>query len=132
MTDTLLGLSADELADMRAEVLLLLPDLCEVQQLVQTINDVGESAKSYTTKTASVACRLDPERSFVPTGTEMMGWFGGYIFHTGRFVMTMAYNADITLTDIVVLAGVRYEVAHVDANKSWAVSSRVLVKALDI
>lgn len=126
-----IGLSSDELAEIRADVNDLLPDTCTIQKMTLSPSTIGEGVKTYTDRATGVACRIDPERSFVPTGLELLGYWGGYILHTGRFICTLPYDQEVEITDLIIANNVTFEVGHVDDVKSWAISKRVLIKELD-
>jgi hypothetical protein len=118
-----IGLTAAELAAIRSDVNNLLPDTCEIQEMVVSSNDVGEPSRTYSARGTAIACRLDPEIQ-ANSAFEYLGGFADTVKSTGNFRLTLKHDQTIEITDRVVCNGVTYEVIAVDPGKSWKASTR--------
>lgn len=119
-----IGLTSEELADMRVTVLDLMPDTCTIQSVSTTKNNIGEAVRSYSNRDTSIQCRLDPLKGH----KEEYGMFGGVLQSEGNFVLTVPYDQTMTTTDRVIVDGTTFEVTFVDPEKSWNVSVRAIMK----
>ncbi len=126
-----IGLSAGELADIRADVNELLPDTCTIQQVSTTQDAIGAADRSYATRAANVPCRLDPVPSVTLTGSEAVSRMKNYIVTKGQFVLTLANDATIEETDRVIHGGVTYSIKHVDDDKSWQAAVRCVMETIE-
>jgi hypothetical protein len=124
-----IGLTSQELTDIRSDVDGLLPDTCTIQQMSTTVNSVGEAEKSYTPRASNVPCRLDPD---IIGGWEVLGGFMDITKYTGKWRITLKYNQYININDRVIITtgGTDYifEVDHVDIQKSWRASTRAILE----
>lgn len=116
-----IGLSAAELASMRAEVLYLMPDTCAILSATSAADGYGGYTVTWGTATASIACRIDSVRKSENQAGAALQPFHGY-------VLTLPYNATITTDNRVVYGGDTYNVLSVDSDKSWPVSVRCMVE----
>lgn len=123
-----IGLSAAELADIRADVEDLLPDTCEIQEMTITVNSIGEAEKSYATRegASAVDCRLDPITPDL--GWEVLGGFMDIVKYVGKWVLTLPHDTTIALDDRIILRSDTYEVDHISDNKSWQASVRCILE----
>ncbi len=55
-------LTSTELDQLRADALLTLPDVCAILRPSATTDADGDSASTWGTAVASIACRFDPFR----------------------------------------------------------------------
>ena len=126
-----IGLTAGELADIRADIADLLPDTCTIEQ-VSTSNDaIGAAARSYSNRATGVSCRLDPVPSVTLTGSEAVSRMKNYIITKGQFVLTLPHDTTIEETDRVIHGGKTYSIKHVDDDKSWQGSVRCVLETIE-
>ena len=111
-------LSNAELEIMRADLLTLLPDTCQIISLTQTPD--GSGGVTTTEGTVTAACRKDTKTgNFVALDGKV---------ETGRKEMiTLPYDTSITENDLIVHNSTRYNVVFI-TDGSWMVSKRVEVK----
>jgi head-tail adaptor len=114
-------LTASELAQIRADVALLLPDTCALLTATTSSGGMGGWSETWGTALASVACRLDPVR-----GSEQQA--GGAVQPFYSYVLTLPYNTAINANYRVLHGGQTYNVKSVDADKSWQASVRVYLE----
>jgi hypothetical protein len=122
-----IGLTASELADIRSDIIDLLPDTCTIQKLGTSNDAIGAPARSFSTRAANVICRLDPVESVTLTGKEVVSPMKNYIITEGMYVLTLRHDQTIEETDRVIHNAKTYEVVHVD-EKSWKGSVRCILK----
>lgn len=116
-------LSDAELAQIRADVALMLPDTCNILSPAGTADGYGGYTEAYGTVSAGVACRLDPIQ-----GNEQVAGAAPQDFY--RYMLTLPYGTAITIANKVVISTVEYKVVSVDAGKSWDTSRRCVVERL--
>lgn len=120
-------LSDDELAQMRADVAQMLPDMCVIQRAVRTIDAAGRGSVNWVA-VGTVACRLDPARY----RTQQMDTSGGREALSNLFWLTIAYDSDVLMHDRrVVHNGLVYEVRTLLDDHSWNVGRQAMVVRLD-
>lgn len=110
-------LSAGELAQMRADVLNLLPDTCSILSVSYTSDGEGGLAEAWGTVTANVACRID-----YSSGVETN--IGGAVNPYTRAKISLPYDTTLATTNRIVSGGVTYSVTNVNNGQSWNVSVR--------
>jgi hypothetical protein len=106
-----------ELAQIRADVLSMLPDACNILSVTLTSDGAGGNAETWGTATAGVSCRLDYK-----TGDETIS--GGAVKPFSGWVLTLPHDADIDTENRVEVGGGTYAVLGVDGGKSWTASIR--------
>lgn len=113
-----MSLSANQLAIMRADLLTLLPDTCQIISL--TLTPDGSGGMVSTEGTVTAACRKDTKTgNFVALDGKV---------ETGRKEMiTLPYDTTVNDNDLIVHNSVRYNVVSI-TDGSWMVSKRVEVK----
>ena len=98
-------LNASELDQLRRDALAALPDTCAVLRPTTSTDTDGDSAATWGTAAANLACRLDPFR-----------WrdFGGLVAareaNRTYYVLTLPFDADVRDGDRVVVGGAPLEV----------------------
>lgn len=119
-------LSAQELADFRADILVTLPDTCTILRATLAAPDAyGDVVPSAGTAAASVACRIDPF-----TRQDSSGMVAGREDNRAYFTLTVPWNATIADGDQVLFGGDVYEVMQLHATHSdRAVKRATLGKA---
>jgi len=110
-------LSAGELAQMRADVLNLLPDTCSILSVTYTSDGEGGLTEAWGTVTANVACRID-----YSSGVETN--IGGAVNPYTRAKISLPYDTVLATTNRIVSGGVTYSVTNVNNGQSWNVSVR--------
>lgn len=116
-------LSDAELAAIRADVLNLLPDTCNLLTVTNTSDGQGGFTQTWGTVDTCVKCRLDPIR-----GSEQIAGEAIRPFHT--FVLTLPYDVTITEQYRVEIGTYTYNVTSIDPNKSWRASVRAYVEVV--
>jgi hypothetical protein len=116
-------LSDAELAQIRADVSLLLPDICDILSPAGTADGCGGNTDAWGTASAGVACRLDPIR-----GNEQVAGAAPQAFY--QYMLTLPHGTAITTENKVVISTVEYKVVNADAGKSWDASRRCVVERL--
>jgi len=129
-----IGLTTAELSDMRTAINDLLPGTGDFYTISNTADGFGGYTEGTTIVSggSNVPYRLDPLNTSV-WGRELLA--GGAVnpFHT--FILTVAqeYGTLITEKDMFKAGTAYYSIKSMDnkhANKSWAVSVRLLVEQL--
>lgn len=123
-----IGISTAELAAMRAEIALMLPDACTIQQPTETVDASGASTFTYATVTGgSVACRLDPINS---RAQDYRSTADREALSTDR-LLTVPYNAPLAAGyRIAITGGQTYEIVGLIDDHSWRVCRRAYVAVL--
>lgn len=121
-----IGLSAAELAQMRADVALMLPDTCSIYRNDGTVSSTGADTDSFTL-IATVNCRLDPVQSRAMQARELIG---REVLVSDR-VLTVAYNADIQANFRVTINSENYEIVALLDDHSWRVSRRAYLAKVE-
>ncbi len=116
-------LSANELAQMRADVANLLPDTCTILSVAYTSDSEGGLTEAWGTATASVACRLD----FI-AGREMEA--GGAIQPYTKVMLSLPYSATLATDNRVKVGSETYAVKSVNNGQSWNVAIRAELERL--
>jgi head-tail adaptor len=111
----------NELADMRAAVLDLLPDTCNILSVTETPDGAGGMTQTWGTASAGVACRLDYQ-----TGMETIA--GGALRAYSRYILTVPYDASVTELNKIEHGTKTYNVSSVDDDKSWPIVRRVVLE----
>jgi head-tail adaptor len=113
----MIGLSANELAQMRADAIELMSDTCSILSVAYTRDGEGGLAEVWGTLTASVACRID-----YITGREAQ--IGGAVQPYARARLTVPYDTTLETTNRILADGRTYSVKSVNSGQSWIVSVR--------
>lgn len=98
-------LTTTELDQLRADALATLPDICAILRPTATTNADGDSASTWGTAVASLACRLDPFH-----WRDWRGLVAEREVNRTYFVLTLPYDADLRDGDRVVVAASPLEV----------------------
>jgi len=120
------GLSAAELAQIRADIGQLFPDTCSVLGITRTSDGAGgwtDTAGTITGGTA-VPCRLD----FPNPGKEAMAAGAVQSFKTG--IVSMAYDKTITTANQIQIGTDTYNIVGVNTNQSWIGVKRLAVEKI--
>ena len=111
------ALSAADLASMRDDLELLLPDTCVIQTLTNVQNSEGGFTETWAAS-GTVACRLDNLSGQISNVGDALQVFSG-------FRLTVPWDTSIAeLVNRVVHGGYDYNVISVDYDKSWPISLR--------
>lgn len=106
-----------ELAQIRADILNMLPDTCTILSVGYTSDGEGGMAETWGTATASVACRIDYR-----SGRENV--MGGAVLPYSKAVISLPYATALETTNRILADGRTYAVLSVNAGQSWIVSVR--------
>ena len=120
-----IGLTAAELASIRADVADLMPDTC----IIITVTNTPDTMGGYTQGTAAagtVNCRLDAKIINTLRASESKAAGGIQPFH--QFILTVPHNTTITTDNQVQKGSEVYNVISVDADKSWKGAVRVVLE----
>ena len=122
-----------QLADMRAQVNLLLPETAVINTLGTagwTSDGAGGGTVVWSPVTGgTVAARLDPLQISRADMTELQQATGREIMMS-LYQLTLPYNAPIEENAQVVIGARTYEVRKLDDVHSWNVSRRAIVMEL--
>lgn len=117
-------LPASELADMRAEQELAMPDTCTIQTPTQT-NTKGSVAKTYANTYTNVACRMVQAGDRLPIEKAI----GAALASVTDHILTIPYDQAMGPDYRVVHGGITYEVvACPNQDKSWRTARRAYLK----
>ncbi len=113
-------LTSTELDQLRADALLTLPDVCAILRPSATTDADGDSASTWGTAVASIACRFDPFR-----WRDWRGLVAEREVNRTYYVLTLPYDADLRDGDRVLIAEQPLEVMQLfDLH-----SDRILLRA---
>lgn len=112
-----------ELTSMRSAFEGLMPDSCNVLTPTNVPDGIGGYSQTWGTAGTAIRCRIDSVR-----GYEAQSAGGVYPGH--RMVVTMPYNAVVTTEGRIEHGGLTYNVIAVDADKSWKITTRVVVEVV--
>jgi hypothetical protein len=115
-----------DLAYMRAMVLEMLPDKCNI--LSETITPDGQGGVSSTWGTAStnIACRLDDKA----LGTNQLVAIAIGLKAAHQYQLSLPYDATISAGNRVEISGATYTVINVNANQSWLAVTRAALELI--
>lgn len=114
-------MTAADIAQMRADVLKMLPDTCAILSVAYTRDGEGGLTEVWGTATASVACRLDFKQ-----GRELE--VGGAVQPFTRAVLSLPYDTVLATSNRVVVNSNTYAVKSVNDGQSWIVAVRAEVE----
>jgi head-tail adaptor len=119
-----LGFSAAELAQIRADILALLPDTCSILAVTNTSDGAGGVSETWGTVTGGTAvpCRLDYRKE----GRESVTSAALNPYHGG--ILSVAYDQSITTANRVEISGQAYNVTGVNNQQGWLVVQQVSVE----
>jgi len=119
-----LMLSPDELADLRAEVLGLLPDQAVILRPEGTVTASGAWSETYRAA-GTVAARIDPLK--MTQGDRVIA-----LQERGKawYQLTVPWNADLRDGDRVSVANVTYELVQVHDDHSQRIVRRGILSKL--
>lgn len=118
-------LSSGDLQCMREAVEGLLPDTCDVYEMVQT-NVQGRASNTPTLRTSGVKCRLD-----VMSLRDAARMVAEREASKTYYRLTMAYGTNVDPHDRVRINGTDYEILQLFAEQSWATAVRAVVGRVD-
>jgi len=105
-------MDAFELADMRIDLLIVMPDVCNILADVQTSDGMGGYSHTWGTAYYSIPCRLDDKGGKVSTA-------GAALYPFGEYMMTLPYNVIITAQNRIEHNAIQYNILHLDKARSW-------------
>ena len=119
-----IGLTAAELAQMRADIAQLLPDTCNLLVSTYTSDGAGGGTVTWGTVTggSAVPCRFD----FVSPGNEAMNAAALTSYLGG--VVSLPYDRTITETNRIEYNGEAWAVTGVNTGQSWEAVTRCNVE----
>jgi hypothetical protein len=113
-------LTAGELAAMRDDIELLMPDLCQIITITNTADGEGGVTTSRATATA-INCRLDSTQG-ITAGEQRTG---GAIQAYQSYMMSLPYDAVVVPENEILHSGVNYAVKSINRGQSWKAVVRV-------
>lgn len=111
-----------ELSTLRADMLDLLPDTCDVLSVTRTADGYGGMSETWGTASAAVACRMDHRN-----GRDVLA--GGVVQTYQGNILTLPYDTTITTSNRVKYGGNNYNVISVSEGSQIAVK-RVTVERI--
>lgn len=123
-----LGLSASQLARMRAEVAQLLPNTCTIQQPTNTKDGKGGVVQTWSTAVggANVPCRLDPMDK--PVQADEQGQREAIV---NQRRLTVPYDAPLAVDYRVIVGSETYEIRDLADDGSWRPTKRAIVTKVE-
>ena len=112
-----IALTVKELAQMRADIEDLMPDVCSILSVAYTSDGEGGMTEAWGTALADVACRVDYR-----SGSEKMT--GGAIQPYNKAVISLPYTTALTTKHRVKLDDFVWAVLSVNEGQSWDVVRR--------
>jgi head-tail adaptor len=112
-----------ELTSMRSAFEGLMPDTANILTLTTTSDGQGGFTQTWGTAGTAVRCRIDSVR-----GRE--GQAGGAIYPFHQMVMTLPYNSVVSTEGRIEHNSTTYNVVAVDSDKSWKITTRVVLEAV--
>lgn len=113
-------LTASELSAMRDHVEAHLPDTCEIDYVTRTSDGAGSWTEAWTARGTAIPCRLAHTRIERFEGVRLSQLREGY-----TWVLTVAHDQTVALTDRVIAGGNTYQVVQVNIGDSEIVGTRV-------
>lgn len=115
-------LSATMLAQMRANVLMMLPD----EAVIFTVSQTTSNGYTTNVQTAAgtVACRIDP----VGGQSDELSYNLGRETISELYQLTVPHDAPLAAHNTVEINGNSYEIVQIDAGHSWNVSRRAVIQ----
>jgi head-tail adaptor len=107
-----IGLTARELAQMRADIEDLMPDVCDILSVTYVSDGEGGMTETWGTVSADVKCRVDYR-----SGSEKMT--GGAIQPYSKAVLSLPYSTTISTTNRVKMDAYVWSVLSVNNKQSW-------------
>lgn len=119
-------LSARELAQIRSDMELLLPDTCNVLGVTRTSDGAGgwSDAETIVAGGTAVACRMD----FSNPGREGVSATAQTSFKSG--LLSLAYDYEISTDNRISFGGETYNITGVNDDQSWIGVKQVSVERL--
>ena len=119
-----IGLTARELAQMRADIEDLFPDTCDILSVAYTSDSEGGFAEAWGTATANVHCRIDYR-----SGTERMT--GGAIQPYNKAVISLPYNTTISATNRIKSGAYTWSILSLNDGQSWQAVKRAELERVE-
>lgn len=117
-------LNETDLAQMRADVAQMLPGTAIILTGTRTSNGMGGGSVAWTA-TGTVACRFDP----FDRAVQIEQVAAGEAMRV-EYVLTLAYDASITLGQRVRVEGDDYEIRRLSDEHNWRVSRRAVIRRI--
>jgi len=118
----------DELADLRREVLGLLPDTAVIERAAGTVDSSTGAWADVYAPAGTVVCRIDPiPLAMVGAGAIIAGQ------ETARawFQLSVPWDADIQANDRVTIGDVTFEIIQLHTDHSMRIVRRVVLSKLE-
>jgi head-tail adaptor len=118
-----LGLSADELNQMRDDIEELLPDTCSILAMTYVSDNQGGLVETWGTATGgtAVSCRID-----FASGSELLTSAAVQPFT--RAMLSVPYDTSLTTANRVVWGSYTFNVLSVNLGQSWNVVRRAVLE----
>jgi hypothetical protein len=115
-------LTAEELAAMRGDIELLMPDTCTINQINNTADGAGGFTKGTVNLGTSI-CRLD-----VIQGREQLT--GGAIQAYTHYMLSLPWDETVAYANQIQVSSINYAVKSVNLGQSWKGVVRVELERL--
>ena len=115
------GLTAAELAQMRADLSELFPDTCSIMALSQTSDGAGGFTESWGASTSNVPCRVDYKAGGESVTAEAITPYQ-------QAVISMGYAVVVTPANRIQVGSNVFSVQAGNAGQSWKASTVVSVE----
>lgn len=118
-----IGLTARELAQMRADIEGLLPDTCTILSATRVSDGEGGTETSWGTALANVPCRVDYK-----SGTEYTA--GAAVQSYSKAVLSLPYRTAIDTSNRVEIDDFVWAVISVNAGQTWEAVRRAEIERI--
>lgn len=124
-------MSSRRLAYMRLRGLKLLPDICQIYTLRQTVDEAGmvgvpERIPALYKGSSDIPCRLDASTHY----RQVDVFDQDVTMH--EYVLSLPRDLDITNGQVVEQDGVAYEIRKISNAQSWDVVTLVLLVRMEV
>lgn len=117
-------LTSSELAQLRSDILDLLPDTCRIERMTVS-NTNGYAEETWGTAVASIACRFDPDNTRIAQEIVAAGEA-----NVIRYIVTLPYDANVQDGDRLFFASSYYEIQQLHDVHSDRASRRLRVSLI--
>lgn len=116
-----------ELAQLRADILITLPDTCTIQRNTPTVDSYGYTTEVWASVATGVQCRVDP--------ASKQGMGSGVVAEREAartyFQLTVPYDTTIADADRVVYGGTTFEIIQLHEVHSLRAVRRAVIARID-
>jgi len=115
-------LGTTELANLRSHMSATLPGTCTIQYVTNAASSIGSIEATWTSRGTAIACRL------APITARALGLTAEQVNEGRYWMLSLAYDQTVTVTDRVTIGDDTYQVLQVNAGESEVLLKRVLLE----